>query len=346
MPTATDEATKRPTRETVGQIRASATPDIKPAATATMTETVEPIAIDEPTKRPTRETVRQIRASVTPEIALTATASPTATVILSETAERIATGTPTKLPIPVVTPEMTASLTPEVLLTATASPTMAPTATETLVASATASPLPFVYSRLIPTPTAIGFVGVAMRSDCVPQIGWRDYQVNEGENLLAIAESVGSTIIEIRDGNCFDPITGVFAGETVLLPALPLAPPATAIPVFVTAADDLTVSGCDTTLVQIVEPGAMQELSGIFALLGSADAPDFAKYLIEVRPGWSDKYFLYLESEEPVRDGVLGVINAEVFGVGLHRLRLSVITQRGAISTELSCDIPTVFATP
>ena len=192
----------------------------------------------------------------------------------------------------------------------------------------------------------MGFVGVAMRSDCVPQIGWRDYQVNEGENLLAIAESVGSTIIEIRDGNCFDPITGVFAGETVLLPALPLAPPATAIPVFVTAADDLTVSGCDTTLVQIVEPGAMQELSGIFALLGSADAPDFAKYLIEVRPGWSDKYFLYLESEEPVRDGVLGVINAEVFGVGLHRLRLSVITQRGAISTELSCDIPTVFATP
>ena len=124
-----------------------------------------------------------------------------------------------------------------------------------------------------------------MRSDCVPQVGWQEYQVNEGENLVAIAESVGSTIVGIRDGNCFEPIRGVFAGETILLPALPLAPPATAIPVFVAAADDLAVSGCETTLVQIVEPGAMQELSGIFALLGSADAPGFAKYMIEVASG-------------------------------------------------------------
>ena len=91
-------ATASPTTTVMRTETAESTATASPTATATKTETLIPTATDEPTKRPTLETVRQIRASVTPVIELPATASPTAAIVKrTETAESTdCHGRPTK----------------------------------------------------------------------------------------------------------------------------------------------------------------------------------------------------------------------------------------------------------
>jgi len=227
-----------------------------------------------------------------------------------------------------------------------ADPVYQPTVTATVQASATASMLPLIYSRLVPTPTALGFAPVAQMESCEAAIDWEPYQVAEGDNLLAIAESIGTSIVEIQKGNCFEPIRGVLAGETLLLPAIPSMPPATTVPVFPDAAVPPKVIGCESESSRIVSPLAMQEIRGIIQVIGSVNLPDDFEFRLDVRPAWSDKYSQYIEGFDSVTNDGIGLINSEVFGTGLHRLRLSIVDEQGAMSKGAICDLPVVFAAP
>ena len=230
--------------------------------------------------------------------------------------------------------------------TTAADPVYQPTVTPTVQASATASMLPLVYSRLVPTPTALGFVPVAQMETCEAAIDWEPYQVAEGDNLLAIAESIGTSIVEVQKGNCFEPIRGVLAGETLLLPAIPSLPPATTVPVFPDASVPPKVIGCESESSRIVSPVAMQEIRGIIQVIGSVNLPENSEFRLDVRPAWSDKYSRYIEGFASVTNDVIGLINSEVFGIGLHRLRLRIVDEHGAMSKDAICDVPVVFAAP
>ena len=222
-------------------------------------------------------------------------------------------------------------------------PVQQPTATPTIQPSATASMLPFVYSRLVPTPTAVGFVRAIEPETCEVAADWQSYQVAVGDTLLAIAESINISLVEIQEGNCFEPIRGVLAGESLLLPATPSVPPATAIPVYPNDNEPPEVIGCDTEAAQIISPVAMQEIRGIIEVIGSVGLHETSLYRLDIRPAWSDKYFEYLEGYESVSSDVLGLLNSEVFGIGLHRLRISIVDRAGQPSTDAYCDIPVLF---
>ncbi|MCY4537011.1 MAG: hypothetical protein OXE52_02140 [Chloroflexi bacterium] len=181
---------------------------------------------------------------------------------------------------------------------------------------------------------------------CETAIDWVPYQVAAGDNLLAIAESIGTTIVEIQEGNCFEPIRGVLAGEILLLPAIPSFPPATAVPVFPDSLIPPRVFGCESESSRIDSPVAMQEIRGIIQVIGSVRLPENSEFRLDIRPAWSDKYSRYIEGFVSVTDDVIGLINSEVFGIGLHRLRLSVVDEHGAMSKGAICDVPVIFAAP
>ena len=225
-------------------------------------------------------------------------------------------------------------------------PVHQPTATPTIQPSATASMLPFVYSRLVPTPTAVGFVRAVETESCEAAPDWQSYQVAVGDTLLAIAESINTSLVEIQEGNCFEPIRGVLAGESLLLPATPSVPPATAIPVYPNDNEPPEVIGCDKEAAQIISPLAMQEIRGIIEVIGSVGLHETSLYRLDIRPAWSDKYFEYLEGYESVSSDVLGLLNSEIFGIGLHRLRITIVDRAGQPTTDGYCDIPVLFLAP
>ena len=205
------------------------------------------------------------------------------------------------------------------------------------------TPLPAVRARLIATPTPFGTVGLHIREDCEPRDNWMAYTVKEGETLLAIALAAGSDLAEMRQGNCYQPVKGVFAGETLLAPRLPRKPVATAVPVFPPAGALLPAEGCDGGAAQIDSPLATQGVSGIVAVMGSAVFPPGGGYRLDVRPAWSEAYLPYLSESATVRRDTLGVINTEVFGSGLHHVRLSVFGADGALIANGTCAIPLLF---
>ncbi|MCY4070030.1 MAG: hypothetical protein OXG60_01905, partial [Chloroflexi bacterium] len=296
--------------------------------------------------------------TATDEVAETATATPDMFVAtgISETAAGVPVIATKILPVSrALTPTADERSTISATATRTVSardtetavgPVYQPTATPTLRASPTASMLPLVYSRLVPTPTAHGFAPVAQIELCEVTIDWEPYQVAKGDNLLAIAESIGTSIVEIQKGNCFEPIRGVLAGETLLLPAIPSLPPATTVPVFPDASVPPKVNGCESESSRILSPVALQEIRGIIQVIGSVNLPEDSEFRLDVRPAWSEKYSQYIRGYDSITNDVIGLINSEVFGIGLHRLRLSIVDENGAMSKDAICDIPVVFAAP
>ncbi len=334
-------------------VKRTAIATVTASATSTTTDVLSPTATEKIAATATREE-RDTRASRTALVKQTATA--TLDMFVATGIFETVTGVPV-----IATKDIPASraLTPMATKTVSVEETerasqtgeaadlvYQPTVTPTVQASATASMLPLVYSRLVPTPTALGLVPVTQMESCDAAIGWAPYQVAEGDNLLAIAESIGTSIVEIQKGNCFEPIRGVLAGETLLLPAIPSLPPATTVPVFPDASDPPTVIGCESESSRIVSPVAMQEIRGIIQVIGSVNLPENSKFRLDVRPAWSDKYSQYIEGFASVTNDVIGLINSEVFGIGLHRLRLSIVDEYGAMSKGAICDVPIVFAMP
>ncbi len=184
-----------------------------------------------------------------------------------------------------------------------------------------------------------------MESDCEPRSDWRSYTVQEGDTLLSVALAADIGLIDLREGNCFNPIRGIFPGEEMMLPRRPW-PAVLGAPVFPAEGQRFAAVGCEYGLAAIQAPPAMTELKGIFALIGSAMSPEGGHYRLSLRPAWSDQYADYLEFDSPVEDDVLGLINGEIFGLGLHWLRLALVDATGEIIEESICEQPLVFAAP
>ncbi len=206
--------------------------------------------------------------------------------------------------------------------------------------------LPAVFAHLIATPTAYGVSDDGVEGVCTVAAGWHPYEVQEGDTLLALAMASGSSLVELRDGNCFSPISGIFVGETVVVAQLPEAPLTVSKPEFTVAEEALDVVGCDSAQAKILLPEPMSELSGVFAVQGSALIPAGGSYRISVRPSWSDDFHTFLEVDMSVNENVIGLINSEIFGPGLQWLQLTLLDGRGKVVEGSLCEIPVVFTAP
>lgn len=209
-----------------------------------------------------------------------------------------------------------------------------------------ATPLPAVFAHLIATPTAFGEVAADAEAACVVAENWLPYEVRDGDSLLALAIASGSSLIELREGNCFGPVTGIIVGDSIALPKLPKTPLAPAAPLFPVADTAYQVVGCDPARATILEPRPITELQGVFAVRVRAQIPDGGKYRISVKPAWSPDYHLFLDVERSIRDDVIGLINTEIFGPGLQRLRLEILNADGEMVDGSACEIPVVFKAP
>ena len=206
--------------------------------------------------------------------------------------------------------------------------------------------MPFHFARLIPTPTEVGSIAAQELSECEVQEGWQTYEVQAGDTLLSLALATGSSLIELRDGNCFEPIRGIFAGRRLLVPRLPVDLIETPVPVYPQDGESADVTGCDQPNAHVSMPEPLASLKGVFAIRGSVQLPERGSYQIALRPAWADNYYLYLSAKEPIRGDVIALINTEIFGAGLHRLRLTVTSRDGEIIEDGLCDIPVVFVAP
>ena len=202
-------------------------------------------------------------------------------------------------------------------------------------------PLPAVFAHLIATPTPFGAVGD--EAVCSVVESWLPYEVREGDSLLGLALATGSTLIELREGNCFGPVTGIIVGETIAVPAPPQPPIEPTRTLFPVSDAAYQIVGCDSDRALFYEPLPMTELQGIFAVRGQALIPDGGRYRISVKPAWSADYHRFLDVERSVSDEIIGLINTENFGPGLQRLRLEIVDGDGNIETGSLCEIPVVF---
>ena len=268
-------------------------------------------------------------------------ATPLSTEPTLPSAERLTrTAEPTEVRQAVVAP--TAESATEELATATAeltatvealAPSSTPTRRATPTASATATPaptaLPRLFAYLIATPTAFGYVDDGMESDCEPRSDWRSYTVQEGDTLLSVALAADIGLIDLREGNCFNPIRGIFPGEELKLPRPP-QPAALGAPVFPAEGERFAVVGCESGLAAIHAPPAMSELKGIFALIGSAMTPEGGAYRLSLRPAWSDQYAgPTWNLTVQLKDDVLGLINGEIFGLGVALAEIDACRRNG-----------------
>jgi hypothetical protein len=191
---------------------------------------------------------------------------------------------------------------------------------------------------------------------CVAPPGWVGHVIQPGETLYSIAVAAQSEIIIIAQLNCIPDTAPLPAGTIIFLPRQ-IPPLPTLMPVFPgtapfadprsaeTGAGLLTVSGCDVPGVRIASPRLGQIVSGPVTITGSAISLDptnpFSSYTLEVRPALGRRFTIYTIGQQAVEFGVLGVINADWFGEGLHYLRLVVNGAFGPIGQP--CDIPVIF---
>lgn len=242
---------------------------------------------------------------------------------------------------------------------------MLPTATdEGAVTAATDEPAATV--ELVGLPTAIVLTDVQPEGQpifnsfgCTAPPDWVGHVVRPGETLYSITAAAQSEIVIISQLNCIPESAPLPVGAIIFLPQ-PVAPAPTLIPVFPgtpvpdntraseIALSDLTVIGCDVPGVRIASPRLEQTITGQVTITGSAISTDpgnaFSSYTLEVRPALARRFTIYSIGQQPVEFGVLGTINTDWFGDGLHYLRLTVNGVSGPIGQP--CDIPVIFGSP
>jgi hypothetical protein len=203
-----------------------------------------------------------------------------------------------------------------------------------------------VASGIIPTPPPSPTVESSedltrIPANCLQPRGWTSYVVEIGNTLFAIALATNSTVDELRYANCIENIDNITVGEMLFVPRKPLRPIATPPPA--RGRDNLYIIGCNDVRVQILNLVPSQIVHDIFIVQGSASRDDFWYYKIEIRPDWAVIYNFYSRSDAPVTHGVLGDVNSEIFGEGLHWVRLSVVDLSGIIHPDAICEIPVIF---
>ncbi|MGB7337646.1 MAG: LysM peptidoglycan-binding domain-containing protein [Phototrophicaceae bacterium] len=321
------------------------TPEPTETSTDEPTNTPEPTATstDEPTNTP-EPTVTDAPTD-TPEPTETATDAPTDTPEPTETATDEPTDTPTATSTdePTDTPEPTATNT--LRPTRTSIPTHTPTYTPQPMATATSTTISSftgIIPTLPPSPTVIPLnEPTRTPASCQLPAGWATYVVQSGDTLFAISLVTNSTVDELRFANCIDDIDNITAGDTIYVPTAPIRPVPTFVPSGVR--QGLAAVGCTSATTQITSPITAQRVRGSFTVFGTATRPDFQYYKIEVRPDFASIYNFYSDSQSQVDNGVLGQINAELFGPGLHWIRLSVVDIRAEIAPDAICEIPVIF---
>jgi LysM domain len=165
--------------------------------------------------------------------------------------------------------------------------------------------------------------------------------VQAGNTLFAIALATNSTVDELRTVNCIANIDNITAGDILFVPRPPRSP--IVIPQPSGGRAGLMFIGCTDFRTQITNLIAGQRVQGTFIVQGSAFRDDFWYYKIEIRPDWADVYNFYSRSDTPASNGVLGEVNSEIFGEGLHWVRLSVVDLGANIQPDAICEIPVIF---
>lgn len=335
------------------EVTATAIEEETEEATVTFTETPEEVSI-EPSATDTETPSDTPSPSATPTPTQTETSVPTDTRIPRDdmnSAEGVERLTPTPQPTETSTPEPT-----DIPEEPTDKPTQA-------VATDTDEPEPTRVNPT-PTPTSEAINGVNIGTGIIPTLpasptvvpldnptrtpascdlpsGWTTYTVASGDTLFAIALATNTTVDELRFANCIDDIDNITAGDAVFVPRAPVRPVSTVAPAGVR--DGLTTIGCTSPLTQITSPILGQRVSGTFTVFGTATRADFEYYKIEIRPDNATIYNFYSDSREQVINGELGHINAELFGDGLHWIRLSVVDRQAMIQPDAICEIPVIF---
>lgn len=322
-------------------------PTVAPTDTRTATATVINTAVPSQTRtqRPTRTT--------TPT--RTSTRTPTVTPSLTSTLTRTSTHTPSPTDTATITPLSTSThtRTPSVTATATFSSTptftpsntatRTPTATFTFTATHTVTRTPtptftFTFTpTLTPTPTATAALASSDQT-CEPPEGWTTYLVRGDENFADIARAANVHIDELLAANCFalgdnlSPYTRLYVPRPLTAP-IPTPPP-------LVDAEAVARQGCAPG-VQIIAPPEGTIVDSLFTLVGTASIPEFAYYDIDIRPASIDTFTRYSRADEAVIGGALGVIDPDLFGIGVYWVRLSVYAQDN--DTPQTCAIPMIF---
>jgi hypothetical protein len=352
-PSATDMPPS-PTDEPTATATDEPSPTDEPTATATATD--EPSPTVEPSDTP-------IPASNTPEFSATPRLTGRATRVPTDTATVRPTVTNTSLPTMTPSPTKTntprPSNTPAPTATNTPRPTntLVPTATNTRIPTITPTPSPTLrpsatptsrsaMTGIIPTPPPSPTVlppnqPTRTPSSCLLPQGWTSYTVQSGNTLFAIALATNSTVAELRDANCIENIDNITTGDVIFVPRAPVRPVATFVPSGIR--DGLYPIGCQNTNVIITSPISAQHLNGTFAVYGSAVRNDFLYYKLEIRPDAASIYNFYMDSYNQVTNGVLGEINSELFGPGLHWVKLTMVDIYSTIPIDSTCEIPVIF---
>jgi LysM repeat protein len=196
-------------------------------------------------------------------------------------------------------------------------------------------------------PTIEVFTSPNSSVTCIAPIGWVRYTILPGQTLFEIARATGTTVGRLRIANCLDDANLILSGSVIFVPEPVTGAVPTVAPVFPTVAplgvtpEALVMQGCTAPSVQITSPEAGDEIINVAPLIGSAYAPGFRYYEIDVRPEGVADYDFYLRRSQPVTDGPLAIINAGLFGEGLHWVRLTVVDQAG--NTLEPCAIPLIF---
>lgn len=333
------------------------TPSLTPTATATLSPSPTPTATQTPTATAT------ITQTASPTFTATATATMTATIQVNAVANgniinlptqtatatttltATATQTITPSSIPTATATPTATMTPSPTATATLSPSPTPTATQTPTATATATSI-YAITGIIPTPPPSPTISpldspTRTPTTCELPTGWTTYTVLPGNTLFAIALATDSTVDELRFANCIENIDNITAGDTIFIPRDILRPVATIQSVGIR--QGLAPIGCTSPLTQITSPIVLQRVNGVITLFGTATRADFQYYKIEIRPDWAEIYNFYSDSQTPVANGILADVNTDIFGDGLHWIRLSVVDRTAAIQPDALCEVPVIF---
>ena len=357
---ATHEPVEATISPTVGGIAQTEAPETA-IAVGRLTSTMESTLADAATPAAIETGVLE-----TQDLTATTTVMPT-TIVMPATASA-ESATPTDEPatsaatfvLPTLAPEATherptataESFTPPAVIIATDASPLPVTATAmpspTARPSATDPPtaLPAVLAYLIATPTAYDSRTTDLEPTCKVRQDWAPYEVQFGDTLLALALAADTDLITLREANCLSPVSGILAGDTIVVPLtadLPLTMPE---PVFPPATQEYRPGGCASADAQIQSPLPGAELSGIFAVSGQATVPEGGSYEISVMPAWSDAFHKLLEIDISVDDNVIGLVNSEIFGPGLQRLRLALVDKDGTRLEDSVCEVPVVFLPP
>lgn len=275
---------------------------------------------------------------------------------VSETAQRDASPTavrptltstqkPTKSPTFTPTFTLTFTSTP----TSTVTPTFTPSSTNTPTFTPTATPFPTRIAGILPTPTHFSlpvlqdFVRLLRQDEtCRPNTSWRVYEVQSGNTLFAIAMAVNSTVDELQQANCLPDASRITTGDLIYVPRLPSGSVRN-IPETRAESSQQVIIGCGNPNVRITSPNANQVINGNLPVVGTVQDRNFWYYKIEIQPPNSTTYNFITDGNEPVQNDVLAMIDTNIFGTGVHRIRLSMIDVTAGIQENATCDIPVIF---